>query len=134
MVRARGIAVTVYEPLAGGILSGTPFAQVRERWIGSAWEDLSVYPELMCLENAETVSRIVDRLRGVAEGLDATVAQVALAWVLRQRGVWSAIPGCSSPGRARANAVAGDLVLPDDVLQTIEDELIPLTSQLAGRG
>jgi aryl-alcohol dehydrogenase-like predicted oxidoreductase len=128
-----GIAVTIYEPLASGLLTDAPFEQVREHWIGTAWEDVTVYPELMCLENAEPVRRVVDGLRRIADRLDATVAQVALAWVLRQPGVSSAIVGSSRPDRARSNAVAGDLLLPDDVMRTIDDELIPITSGLAAR-
>jgi aryl-alcohol dehydrogenase-like predicted oxidoreductase len=129
----EGIAVTVYEPLASGLLTDAPFEQVRAHWIGTAWEDLTVYPGMMCLENAEPVRQVVDGLRRIADRLDVTVAQVALAWVLRQPGVSSALVGSSRPERARSNAVAGDLSLPDDVVQTIDEELIPLTAGLAVR-
>ncbi|HTY73191.1 MAG TPA: aldo/keto reductase [Actinomycetes bacterium] len=129
----QGIAVTIYEPLAGGLLTDTSFEQVRQRWIGTPWEDLTVYPELMCLENAEVVRQIVGGLRRIADRVDASVAQVALAWVLHQPGVTSAIAGSSSPERARSNAGAADLNLPDDAWAMIEDQLVPLASQLAGR-
>jgi aryl-alcohol dehydrogenase-like predicted oxidoreductase len=128
-----GIAVTIYEPLAGGALTDTPFEQVREHWIGTAWEDLTSYPELLCLENADPVRQIVAGLRRIADRIDATVAQVAIAWILQQPGVISAIAGSANPERARSNALAGGVLLPDDGLQTIEDDLIPLTSQFAGR-
>jgi aryl-alcohol dehydrogenase-like predicted oxidoreductase len=127
------IAVTIYEPLANGILTDTPFEDVRERWIGSAWEDLTVYPELLCLENADPAREIVEGLRQIGDRIDATVAQVALAWVLGQPGVTSAIVGSSSPDRTRSNAVAGDLSLPVDAMKTIEEDLIPLTGRFAAR-
>jgi aryl-alcohol dehydrogenase-like predicted oxidoreductase len=130
----QGIAVTIYEPLANGILTDTPFEQVRERWIGSAWEDLTVYPELLCLENASPARQIVAGLRQIGERMGATVAQVALAWVLRQPGITSAIVGSGSPERTRSNAVAGDLSLPVEALQTIEEDLIPLTARFAAHG
>lgn len=130
---SQGIAVTIYEPLAGGLLTDTPFEQIREHWIGTDWEDLTVYPELLCQENAEPVRQVVDGLRRIADRIGATVAQAAIAWVLQQRGVISAIAGSSNPERARSNALAGDLLLPDDALKTIEDDLIPLTNQFAGR-
>jgi aryl-alcohol dehydrogenase-like predicted oxidoreductase len=129
----EGIAVTIYEPLASGILTDTSFEQVRARWVGSPWEDITVYPELMCLENADAARQIVDGLRRIADRVDATVAQVAIAWVLHQSGVTSAIVGSGSPERARSNALAGDLVLQDNALKTIEDDLVPLAAKFAGR-
>ena len=127
----EGMAVTIYEPLASGLLTETPFEQVRERWIGSDWENITVYPEVMCPENAEPVGQIVDGLRRIGEPIGASVAQVALAWVLRQPGVAAVIPGSGKPERFRSSALAGDLLLPDDALKTIDDELIPLVSRLA---
>ena len=127
------IAVTVYEPLGNGLLTDTPFEQVRERWVGSPWEALTVYPELLCPENAEPIGRVVDGLRRIAEQVHATIAQVALAWVLRQPGVISAIAGSARPERARSNAHAGDVHLPDEALRTIEEDLVPLTTRFAGR-
>ena len=129
----QGIAVTIYEPLAGGVLTDTPFDQIREHWIGTAWENLTVYPELLCLENADPARQVVDGLRRIADNIDATVAQVAIAWVLRQPGVISAIAGSSNPDRARSNALAGDVRLPSDALKTIEEDLIPLAARFAGR-
>lgn len=129
----QGIAVTIYEPLANGILTDTPFEQVRDRWIGTAWEYVTVYPELLCLENADLASQIVHGLRQIGRQIDATVAQVALAWVLRQPGVVSAIVGSGNPDRTRSNATAANVLLPDDALQTIERDLVPLAARLAGR-
>ena len=92
-----------------------------------------MYPELMCMENAEPMQRVIDGLHNIAEQLNLTVAQVALAWVLAQPGVSSALVGSSNPDRLRSNAAAGDLLLPGDALQTIDHELIPLTAQFAKR-
>jgi len=129
----QGIGVTIYEPLANGLLTDTPFEQIREHWIGSAWEGLTVYPELLCQENADPVREIVSGLRTIADRIDAPVAHVALAWVLQQPGVISAIAGSSNPERARSNSLAGDVRLPDDAMKTIEEDLIPLTNHIAGR-
>jgi aryl-alcohol dehydrogenase-like predicted oxidoreductase len=130
---SQGIVVTVFEPMASGLLTDVPFEQVRERWANSPWQGITVYPELMCTENAEPVRQVVEGLMGIAGGLNATVAQVALAWVLAQPGVTSALAGSSNPDRARANAAAGDLLLPEDALHYIDHELIPLTERFAGR-
>jgi myo-inositol catabolism protein IolS len=130
---SEGIAVTIYEPLANGVLTAVPFHEVRDRWANSPWQDATEYPELMCLENAEPMQRVIDGLRRIADRLDLTVAHVALAWVLAQPGVSSALVGSSNPDRVRSNAAAGDVVLPEDALQTINNELIPITAQFAPR-
>ena len=65
-------------------------------------------------------------LAQVAEQLDATPAQVALAWTLRHDGV-IAIPKASSAGHVRENCLAADLVLPDHVL-TVLDQAFPRPS------
>ena len=127
------IAVTIYEPLANGLLTGTPFEDVRARWADSPWRDITLYPHLMCQENAEPVRQVVAGLRRIADSVGATVAQVALAWVLHQPGVTSVIAGSGNPERAKANTLAADLILPDAALSTIEQDLIPLTVQFAAR-
>jgi len=68
---------------------------------------------------------VADALRPIAEDVDATVAQVAIAWVLDQSGVAAAITGSRDGGHLRENAGAADLTLPDEVLDRLE-ELIPL--------
>ena len=121
----QGIAVTIYEPLAGGILTDTPLEQVRERWVGTPWEDSDFFRRLLSLENADRTGQVVEGLRRVAQQVGATVAQVAIAWVLHQPGVTSAIAGSGNPGRAADNARAADVTLPDATLQAM-DGLIPL--------
>ena len=56
----------------------------------------------------ETGLALVEELRPlVPEG--ATLAQLALRWILMFEGVTAAIPGAKSPEQARANAAAADL-------------------------
>ena len=121
----QGIAVTIYEPLASGILTERPLQQVREAWIGTPWEDSAFFRRLLSPEQSDRTERVVDGVREVAIDARATIAQVAIAWVLRQPGVTSAIAGSSNADRARSNAAAGDLVLGDAALEALE-ELIPL--------
>jgi aryl-alcohol dehydrogenase-like predicted oxidoreductase len=121
----QGIAVTIFEPLASGVLTDTPFEQVRQRWIGTAWEDVTVYPGLMCPENADPIRHVVDGLRRIGDQVGASIAQVAIAWLLRQPGVTSAIVGSGKPERARSSAFGADVQLPDDALRMIDDDLIP---------
>jgi aryl-alcohol dehydrogenase-like predicted oxidoreductase len=65
----------------------------------------------------------VQRLGGVAERLNLTTAQLALAWVLREPNVASAIVGASRPDQVRANAAASGVELDPETLAEIDGVL-----------
>jgi aryl-alcohol dehydrogenase-like predicted oxidoreductase len=121
----QGIAVTIYEPLASGLLTDAPYEQVRQNWVGTEWEDSSFFRRMFSDKSAERVQEVVNGLRQVALEVGPSTAQVAIAWVLRQPGVTSAIAGSGNPERTRNNAAAADVDLSTDALQRLED-LIPL--------
>jgi aryl-alcohol dehydrogenase-like predicted oxidoreductase len=119
-----GIAVTVYEPVASGILTGKTMEQVQASWTGQ-WRESSFYKRLLSPDKAEESFAVADGLRPIAARLDATVAQVAIAWVLQQPGVAAAIAGSRDVRHTRDNAGAASLTLSEDVLEELE-LLIPL--------
>lgn len=65
----------------------------------------------------------VQRLRPIAEGLGVTIAQLALAWVLRRPEVTSAIIGASRPEQVSENAAASGLKLDAAVVARVEAAL-----------
>jgi aryl-alcohol dehydrogenase-like predicted oxidoreductase len=69
---------------------------------------------------SEDVLERVQRLRPIADGLGITMAQLALAWILREQNVASAIVGASRPDQLRDNAAASDVDLDDETLRAIE--------------
>jgi aryl-alcohol dehydrogenase-like predicted oxidoreductase len=75
--RELGIGVTAYSVLSRGLLSGHWSSQ-REL---SSYDFRSMGPRFQG-ENLEHNLALVERLRGVAQAHDATVAQVAIAWVM----------------------------------------------------
>lgn len=117
------IAVAIYEPVASGVLTGRSLDDVRAQWTG-VWEDTPFYERLLSPGNGERSIAVADGLRPIAERLGATVAQVAIAWVLHQPGATTAIAGSHSGHHMRENAGAADLDL-HGVLDEIE-ALIPL--------
>jgi aryl-alcohol dehydrogenase-like predicted oxidoreductase len=119
-----GIAVTIYGPLGSGILTGKTIEQARAAWTG-VWLESAFYKRLLGPVSGERSFAVADGLRPIAERLDATVAQVAIAWVLHQPGVTAAIAGSRDGGHLRENAGAADITLPDEVLAELE-QLIPL--------
>jgi aryl-alcohol dehydrogenase-like predicted oxidoreductase len=65
----------------------------------------------------------VQRLRPIAAGLGLSMAQLALAWVLRERNVASAIIGASRPEQIDDNAAATGVELDDGTTAAIDEAL-----------
>jgi len=71
----------------------------------------------------EPVLQAVERLRDVAAQAGLTMPQLALAWVLRQSNLASAIVGASRPEQVRANASASGIELDAETLAAIDSAL-----------
>jgi aryl-alcohol dehydrogenase-like predicted oxidoreductase len=71
----------------------------------------------------DAVLDAVDRLRPIAEEAGLSMAELALAWVLRRPEVASAIVGASRPEQVHANAKASGMQLTPDTLAAIEEAL-----------
>jgi aryl-alcohol dehydrogenase-like predicted oxidoreductase len=65
----------------------------------------------------------VAQLKPIAADLGLTMAQMALAWVLRRREVASAIIGASRPEQITDNVRAMGVTLPAEVLERIDQAL-----------
>ena len=118
-----GIGVTIFEPLASGVLSGKTVEQVRASWTG-AWVETDFYRNLLDPVWGARCSTVVQGMAAIGARLDATVAQLAIGWVLAQPGVTAAIVGSRNGRHMRENAAASDLEL-TEVLDELE-QLIPL--------
>jgi aryl-alcohol dehydrogenase-like predicted oxidoreductase len=77
--------VVVFEPLASGILSDKTLEQLLAVWDGP-WVESSFFKRLLAPGKAERSLAVADKTRPIAARLGATVAQLALAWVLHQPG------------------------------------------------
>ena len=122
----RRIGVVSYGPLAYGLLTGaitadTTFAPGDHRSEGG--ED--AYQNLFARGKRQRSLAVVGGMRGVAERLGLTLAQLALAWNVHQSGVTSAIAGSRDPDHVQTNAAAGDVDLDDSTLAELE-ALFPL--------
>jgi aryl-alcohol dehydrogenase-like predicted oxidoreductase len=118
-----GIAVTIYEPVASGILTGVTMEQVQARWTGP-WRESAFYKRLLSPGNAEKSFAVADGLRQIARALNATVAQAAITWVLHQPGVAAAIAGSRDGSHMRENAAAAELTLPNEALEQMEQLIL----------
>src|SRR3954466_6637206 len=108
-----GIAGTVYDSLSSAVLTNRTRGEVL-----AVWETFAAHGWTHPLLAADKIDRtyaVVDGLRPIAARLDATVAQVAIAWLLQQPGVVSALAGTSSAARVRENAAAAMLDVTGEV-------------------
>ena len=118
-----GIGVTIYEPLASGILSDKTLEQVLALWTGP-WVESAFYKRLLAPGKAERSFAVADGMRPIAARLGVTVAQLAIAWVLHQPGVAAAIAGSRDGRHMRENADASNIDLTDSLDEL--EKLIPL--------
>ncbi len=115
------ISQIVWSPLGQGVLTGKylpgepPPSDSR-----AASEEMSGFIDRLL---APPVLEAVQRLRPVAEEAGLTMAQLALAWVLREPNVASAIVGASRPEQVHANASASGIELSADTLAAIDAAL-----------
>ena len=118
-----GISQVVFSPIAQGVLTGKylPGAALPEGTRASS--GLNTYGMEPLL--ADDVLERVQRLRPLAEAAGGTLAQLAVAWVLANPNVASAIVGASRPDQLVENVAALDLTLDDDLMASIDDVLGP---------
>ena len=119
-----GIGFVPFSPLGKGFLTGaidetTTFAPTDIRATIPRFEPDAVKANLA----------LVDLLHGIGEPRGATVAQIALAWLLAQKPWIVPIPGTRRPERLEENLGAADLVLTADDLREIEDTAARITVQ-----
>jgi aryl-alcohol dehydrogenase-like predicted oxidoreductase len=119
--KANGISQVVYSPLAQGVLSGkyAPGEAASEGTRASARAEWMEYFEDDVLER-------VQRLGPIADALGITMAQLALAWILHEPNVASAIVGLSRPEQLRDNAAASGVDLDEATMRAIEAALAPV--------
>src|SRR5437764_5511964 len=121
---AEGIGQIVWSPLAQGVLTGKyePGSPPPED-SRAASESMG---QMMGRWRDDDVLEAVQKLKPIAEGAGLSMAQLALAWVLRLPVVSSAIIGATRPDQVDANAAASGVKLSDDVLRAIDDVLAPV--------
>jgi aryl-alcohol dehydrogenase-like predicted oxidoreductase len=118
---ANGISQIVWSPLAQGILTGK-YAPGSEPPADSraASESMGGFIGRFLRDD---VLEAVQRLRPIAEQAGLTMPQLALAWVLREQNVASAIIGASRPDQVQQNAAASGVTLSAEQLEAIDTAL-----------
>jgi aryl-alcohol dehydrogenase-like predicted oxidoreductase len=123
LLRELGIGFVPYSPLGHGFLTGN--LRSPEQLADDDWRKTN--PRFTA-GNFEKNLRIVDEVQAVASEVDASPAQVALAWLLAQGDDIAPIPGTKRVSRIEENAAADDIELSADRIERLND-LTPATGE-----
>jgi aryl-alcohol dehydrogenase-like predicted oxidoreductase len=115
---ANGISQIVWSPLGQGVLSGKydpdkpppPGTRASSEEMGG-WMERLMHPHVL---------RAVQQLKPIAADAGLTLPQFALAWVLREPNVASAIIGASRPEQVRENAAASGVTVDTELFRRAE--------------
>ena len=108
------IGVLAYSPLAQGLMTGK--VTVDREFKG---DDVRQHHPWYTPENRKRVLHMLEKIKPLADGHNATLAQVAINWVVSQRGITSALVGARNERQVIENAGAGNFKLSNDEVATI---------------
>lgn len=115
MAQDQNLAILPWSPLAGGFLTGK-YTRESENVEGSRRTNFDFPP----INKAQAYD-IIDVMQEVAQAHDATVARVALAWLLHQPAVTSVIIGAKKMHQLEDNLKAVDLKLSEEELSRLNE-------------
>jgi voltage-dependent potassium channel beta subunit len=113
-----GLGLTIWSPLASGLLTGKYLGGVP----AGSRASLPGYEWVQKLVQDPARAEAAKRLKQIADGMGADMAQLAIAWCVRNPHVSSVILGASSVAQLRANLGAIDVVphITDEVAEQLD--------------
>ena len=117
----EGVSQIVWSPIAQGVLTGK-YRPGQKPPEGSRMtsDEMGVWMDRF---RDDTLLERIQQLQPIADELKITMAQLALAWVLHEPNVSSAIVGASRPQQVEDNAAASGIELDADTLRRIDEAL-----------
>ncbi|GAA2985131.1 aldo/keto reductase family protein [Streptosporangium longisporum] len=123
----EGVGQVVFSPIGQGVLTGK-YLPGQPPPEGSRATDPAGGNFISRMLNDDVLTR-VQELQPVAGDLGLSMAQLAVAWVLQNPNVSSAIVGASRPEQVRDNVKASGVKLDAEVLKKIDDILGPVVER-----
>ncbi|MET8064489.1 aldo/keto reductase family protein [Micromonospora sp. NPDC005222] len=123
-----GIGQIVWSPMAQGVLSGK-YLPGQPPPAGSRATDEKSGAGFIARFMTDDVLTRVQRLKPLAEQAGLTMPQLAVAWVLQNPNVSSAIVGASRPEQVHDNVKAAGVKLDADLLKAIDEIVEPVTER-----
>ncbi|OOY06617.1 aldo/keto reductase [Thioclava sp. F28-4] len=124
MLRDTDMGLMVWSPLAGGLLSG------KYDRDGKGSDGRRANFDFPPVEK-DRAHDVIDAMRPMAEKRDASVAQIALAWLLHQEVVTSVIVGAKRKDQLTDNIAATEITLDAEELETL-DKVSALPAEYPG--
>jgi aryl-alcohol dehydrogenase-like predicted oxidoreductase len=115
----EGIGQIVWSPMAQGVLTGK-YLPGKKAPAGSRATDKKSGAAMISRWMKDDVLEAVQLLKPIAESVDLSMSQLALAWVLQNPNVSSAIMGATKPAQIRDNVKASGVKLPAEVMKAID--------------
>jgi aryl-alcohol dehydrogenase-like predicted oxidoreductase len=122
LCRAEGIGQLVFSPVAQGALTGKYLAGKKPP-AGSRATDKKSGANMISRWLRDDVLTTVQNLKPIAEQEGLTMAQLAVAWVLQNPNVSSAIIGASKPSQIKENVKASGVKLSSETMKAIDKAL-----------
>jgi aryl-alcohol dehydrogenase-like predicted oxidoreductase len=115
------MGLTTYSPLASGLLSGKYNNGIPENSRLATFPQVRKWLEEGGLLNEKTFEKL-RKLQNIADQLGASLPQLAIAWILKNKNVSSVILGVSRPEQLEENLKAVEIKekLTDEVMEEIE--------------
>ncbi|MDM5326860.1 aldo/keto reductase family protein [Neobacillus sp. CF12] len=113
----HGIGQVVFSPLAQGILTGKYKGNTIPEDSRASNDEINNFMKGMLTKTTFTK---VEQLEKIAKELEITLPSLALAWILRQPNVSSALIGASRPSQLEENVKAVEIALTSEVIEKIE--------------
>ncbi|MFG2059526.1 aldo/keto reductase family protein [Micromonospora sp. NPDC048930] len=123
-----GVGQIVWSPMAQGVLSGK-YRPGQPPPAGSRATDEKSGAGFIAKWLTDEVLTRVQQLKPLAEQAGLTMAQLAIAWVLQNPNVSSAIVGASRPEQVHDNVKAAGVKLDADLLKAIDEIVEPVTER-----
>ena len=108
--------------MAQGVLTGK-YLPGKKPPAGSRATDKKSGADMISRWMRDDVLTAVQKLLPIAKSVDLTMGQLALAWVLQNPNVSSAIMGATKPSQVKENVKASGIKLSADVMQAIDNAL-----------
>jgi aryl-alcohol dehydrogenase-like predicted oxidoreductase len=115
----EGIGQIVWSPMAQGVLTGK-YLPGKKAPAGSRATDKKSGAAMISRWMKDDVLEAVQLLKPIAESVDLSMSQLALAWVLQNPSVSSAIMGATKPAQIKDNVKASGVKLPAEVMKAID--------------
>jgi aryl-alcohol dehydrogenase-like predicted oxidoreductase len=118
----EGIGQIVWSPIGQGVLTGK-YLPGKKAPAGSRATDKKGGANMISRFMTDEVLTAVQKLVPIAKKVDLTPAQLAIAWVLQNPNISSAIIGATKPAQIKENVKASGVKLDQSIMNEIDEAI-----------